>query len=101
MIQAVFETRLKDMAMAVPLMCCAADLISVPSRKQVVLVGHRESSEFDNMLAAAHALYDPNRTVSNTDFNVNPIKPESQLRISFALLTLQRLISFCDAMYCR
>ncbi|XP_043812662.1 spermatogenesis-associated protein 20 isoform X3 [Manihot esculenta] len=64
---AVFETRLKDMAMAVPLMCCAADLISVPSRKQVVLVGHRESSEFDNMLAAAHALYDPNRTVIHID----------------------------------
>ncbi|KAF2298547.1 hypothetical protein GH714_024063 [Hevea brasiliensis] len=64
---AVFETRLKDMAMAVPLMCCAADLISVPSRKQVVLVGHRESLEFDNMLAAAHTLYDPNKTVIHID----------------------------------
>jgi len=62
--QAVFEKRLKDMAMAVPLMCCAADMLRVPSRKQVVVVGGRTSEEFENMLAAAHALYDPNRTVS-------------------------------------
>ncbi|KAJ0265006.1 Catalytic protein [Hirschfeldia incana] len=33
---AVFELRLKELAVAVPLMCCAADMISVPSRKQVV-----------------------------------------------------------------
>ena len=62
--QAVFEKRLKDTAMAVPLMCCAADMLCVPSRKQVVLVGERTSEEFESMLAAAHALYDPNRTVS-------------------------------------
>lgn len=61
--QAVFETRLKDTAMAVPLMCCAADMLFVPSRKQVVLVG-QPSLEFENMLAAAHASYDPNTTVS-------------------------------------
>lgn len=64
---AVFESRLKDMAMAVPLMCCAADMISVPSHKQVVLVGHKSSLEFDKMLAAAHASYDPNRTVIHID----------------------------------
>ena len=63
--QAVFEARLKDTAMAVPLMCCAADMLSVPSRKQVVLVGHKPSLEFDNMLVAAHAQYDPNKTVSD------------------------------------
>ncbi|KDO87363.1 hypothetical protein CISIN_1g003115mg [Citrus sinensis] len=61
---AVFETRLKDMAMAVPLMCCAADMLSVPSRKHVVLVGHKSSVDFENMLAAAHASYDLNKTVS-------------------------------------
>lgn len=65
LVQAVFETRLKDMAMAVPLMCCGADIFSVPSRKQVVLVGHRSSVEFEDMLAAAHAQYDPHRTVSS------------------------------------
>lgn len=61
--QAVFERRLKDMAMAVPLMCCAADMLRVLSRKQVVVVGERTSEDFENMLAAAHAVYDPNRTV--------------------------------------
>ncbi|XP_065861291.1 uncharacterized protein [Euphorbia lathyris] len=64
---AVFETRLKDMAMAVPLMCCAADMISMPSRKQVVLVGQRSCSEFDHILAAAHGSYDPNKTVIHVD----------------------------------
>ncbi|KAG8477663.1 hypothetical protein CXB51_027700 [Gossypium anomalum] len=66
---AVFESRLKEMAMAVPLMCCAADMLSVPSRKQVVLVGHKPSEEFENMLAAAHASYDPNKTVITQDIN--------------------------------
>ena len=62
--QAVFEKRLKDTAVAVPLMCCAADMFSVPSRKHVVLVGHKNSEQFETMVAAAHASYDPNRTVS-------------------------------------
>ncbi|KAK6937428.1 protein of unknown function DUF255 [Dillenia turbinata] len=60
---AVFETRLKDMAMAVPLMCCAADMLTVPSRKQIVLVGHHSSAEFEDMLVAAHASYNPNITI--------------------------------------
>ncbi|KAG2697342.1 hypothetical protein I3760_07G101400 [Carya illinoinensis] len=64
---AVFEARLKDMAMAVPLMCCAADMVTVPSRKQVVLVGHKHSVEFENMLVAAHTSYDPNKTVIHID----------------------------------
>ncbi|KAM7495901.1 hypothetical protein LguiA_020315 [Lonicera macranthoides] len=64
---AVFEARLKNMAMAVPLMCCAADMLSVPSRKQVVLVGHKSSVQFEGMLVAAHASYEPNRTVIHID----------------------------------
>ncbi|XP_038876725.1 spermatogenesis-associated protein 20 [Benincasa hispida] len=64
---AVFEKRLKDMAVAVPLMCCAADMFSIPSRKQVVLVGHKNSAQFETILAAAHASYDPNRTVIHID----------------------------------
>ncbi|XP_030508262.2 uncharacterized protein LOC115722977 [Cannabis sativa] len=64
---AVFETRLKDKAMAVPLMCCAADMVSVPSRKQIVLLGHKPSLEFENMLGAVHAQYDPNKTVIHID----------------------------------
>lgn len=69
---ATFQTRLKDMPMAVPLMCCAADMLAVPSRKQVVLVGHKSSTEFDSMLAAAHAVYDLNKTV----IHIDPSDPE-------------------------
>lgn len=65
-LQAVFEKRLKDAAVAVPLMCCAADMLSVPSRKQVVLVGSKLLPDFENMLAAAHASYEPNKTVSKS-----------------------------------
>ncbi|XP_049407647.1 uncharacterized protein LOC125871096 [Solanum stenotomum] len=64
---AVFEKRLKDAAVAVPLMCCAADMLAIPSRKQVVIVGVKSSEEFENMVTAAHAVYDPNKTVIHID----------------------------------
>ncbi|KAL3849786.1 hypothetical protein ACJIZ3_011668 [Penstemon smallii] len=64
---AVFEKRLKDTAMALPLMCCGADMLTVPSRKQVVLVGHKSTPEFEQMLSAAHSSYDPNKTVIHID----------------------------------
>ncbi|WVZ67498.1 hypothetical protein U9M48_016566 [Paspalum notatum var. saurae] len=64
---AVFETRLRQLSIALPLMCCAADMLSVPSRKQVVVVGQKESEEFQDMLAATLSLYDPNRTVIQID----------------------------------
>ncbi|EPS73107.1 hypothetical protein M569_01643, partial [Genlisea aurea] len=65
---AVFEKRLKETATAVPLMCCAADILAgVPLRKQVVLVGRKSSREFNEMLVAAHSSYDPNRTVIHID----------------------------------
>ncbi|CAA0828176.1 catalytics [Striga hermonthica] len=50
----VFEKRLNETAMAVPLMCCGADMLSIPSRKQVVLIGIKSCSLFESMLAAAH-----------------------------------------------
>lgn len=68
-LQAVFETRLRQLSIALPLMCCAADMLSVPSRKQVVLVGQKGSEEFQDMVAATFSLYDPNRTVSE-DYSV-------------------------------
>ncbi|VAH68526.1 unnamed protein product [Triticum turgidum subsp. durum] len=64
---AVFETRLKELGIALPLMCCAADMLTVPSRKQVVLVGNKASPEFQDMVAAAFSSYDPNRTVIQID----------------------------------
>lgn len=89
-LQAVFEKRLKDAAVAVPLMCCAADMLSVPSRKQVVLVGSKLLPEFENMLAAAHASYEPNKTVSRSPFD----------SIKFAVLPYVCLRSR-DALYYR
>ncbi|CAL4959548.1 unnamed protein product [Urochloa decumbens] len=64
---AVFETRLRQLSIALPLMCCAADMLSVPSRKQVVLVGQKGSVEFQDMVAATFSSYDPNRTVIQID----------------------------------
>uniref|UniRef100_A0A0D9V9Z2 Spermatogenesis-associated protein 20-like TRX domain-containing protein n=1 Tax=Leersia perrieri TaxID=77586 RepID=A0A0D9V9Z2_9ORYZ len=64
---AVFQKRLKELGIALPLMCCAADMLSLPSRKQVVLVGDKESAEFHDMVAAAFSTYDPNRTVIQID----------------------------------
>lgn len=55
--------------MAVPLMCCAADMLGVPSRRQVVLVGKKPSPEFDGMLDVAQASYDPNKTVRRENLN--------------------------------
>ncbi|KAG6415323.1 hypothetical protein SASPL_122731 [Salvia splendens] len=64
---AVFEKRLRETAMAMPLMCCGADLLGAPSGKQVVVVGDKASEEFDKMLAAAHSSYNPNKTVIHID----------------------------------
>ncbi|KAJ9547631.1 hypothetical protein OSB04_020174 [Centaurea solstitialis] len=66
---AVFEKRLKEAPVAVPLMCCAADMLAVPSKKQVVLVGKKASPEMERMLVAVHASYDPNKTVIHIDPN--------------------------------
>ncbi|KAL8151421.1 hypothetical protein V2J09_021229, partial [Rumex salicifolius] len=63
----VFEARLKEMSMALPLMCCAAQMLKLPSRKQVVLVGLRSSAPFEDMLSMVHASYDSNRTVIHVD----------------------------------
>ncbi|CAI9297189.1 unnamed protein product [Lactuca saligna] len=64
---AVFEKRLKEAPVAVPLMCCAADMLAVPSKKQVVLVGKKASPQMEHMLVSAHASYDPNKTVIHID----------------------------------
>nr|XP_043622701.1 spermatogenesis-associated protein 20 isoform X1 [Erigeron canadensis] len=64
---AVFEKRLNDAPVAVPLMCCAADMLSVPSKKQIVLVGKKASPDMESMLVSVHASYDPNKTVIHID----------------------------------
>ncbi|KAK6940934.1 hypothetical protein RJ641_030465 [Dillenia turbinata] len=69
--QGVFVMRLKDVAVAVPLLCCAAYMLSVASRKQIVLVDHHSSAEFEDKLVAAHVSFDPNRTFSSKMFDFN------------------------------
>ncbi|KAI4341702.1 hypothetical protein MLD38_026394 [Melastoma candidum] len=64
---AVFEARLKETAVAIPLMCVGADMLAVPSKKQIVLVGPKHSAEFRWMIAAAHSTYEPNKTVIHID----------------------------------
>ncbi|GLJ46249.1 hypothetical protein SUGI_0974400 [Cryptomeria japonica] len=64
---AVFETRIKEQAMAVPLMCCAADLLAAPCRQQVVIVGPKSTPNFESLVVACHALYDPDKTIIQID----------------------------------
>ncbi|XP_031122676.1 spermatogenesis-associated protein 20 isoform X1 [Ipomoea triloba] len=64
---AVFEKRLEGTALALPLMCLAADMLAAPSRKQVVIVGPKGCDDFEDLIAAAHAAYDPNKTVIHID----------------------------------
>ncbi|KAG0483455.1 hypothetical protein HPP92_011539 [Vanilla planifolia] len=64
---AVFEKRLKEQSMALPLMCCAADMLAVPSWQQVVLVGDKSSMEFKEMVGVVYATYCPTRSVIQID----------------------------------
>eukprot|EP01018_Ginkgo_biloba_P017821 Gb_30260 [translate_table: standard] len=64
---AVFESRIKEQVMAVPLMCCAADLLGIPSRQQIVIVGQKSTSNFESLVIASHAPYDPDRTIIQID----------------------------------
>lgn len=60
----MFESRLREQSVAVPLMCCAADMLAAPSRKQVVIAGNKASPEFNGMVSVVYSSYDPNRRVS-------------------------------------
>lgn len=62
--QAVYEHRVKEVAMAVPLLCCAFDVLNVPSKRQVIVAGVRNASDTDVLLTACHAPFDPDKTVS-------------------------------------
>jgi len=63
----VFEKRLKEQTLAIPLLCCAADILSSPSRKQIVVVGNKTAKEFSEMVTAVHENYEPNKTVIQVD----------------------------------
>lgn len=64
---AVFETRMKDLPVAVPLMCCAADLLGIPTKRQIVIAGPKRSPKFQDLLNACHTLYDPDKVIIPID----------------------------------
>lgn len=64
---AVFETRMRELPVAVPLMCCAADLLGVSSKRQIVIAGPKQSSEFQGLLNACHMFYDPDKVIIPID----------------------------------
>ncbi|XP_078444935.1 catalytics isoform X2 [Wolffia australiana] len=68
-LMAVFEDRLKERSIALPLMCCAADMLAVSSQKQVVIAGSNASAEFQDMISTIFSSYDPNRRVIQIDPN--------------------------------
>jgi hypothetical protein len=55
---------MKEVAMAVPLLCCAVDVLNVPSKRQVIVAGPRYAPDTDALLAASHATFDPDKVVS-------------------------------------
>ena len=55
LVQAVFEKRLKDAAVAVPLLCCAADMVSVAPGYRGVVVAKKPYGECDRLLPDVHA----------------------------------------------
>ena len=50
--------------MAVPLLCCAFDLYNLPSKRQVIVAGTRNSSDAEALMTACHANFDPDKSVS-------------------------------------
>ncbi|KAH9531464.1 hypothetical protein CY35_19G039700 [Sphagnum magellanicum] len=64
---AVYESRMKEVAMAVPLLCCAVDVLNVPSKRQVIVAGPRYAPDTDALLAASHATFDPDKVIFQVD----------------------------------
>lgn len=82
--QAVYEQRVKEVAMAVPLLCCAFDSFNVAAKRQIIIAGARNAPDSEALLTACHAPFDPDKTVS------------TQNRNCFSSFFLQpSLLSFC------
>ncbi|XP_002994074.2 spermatogenesis-associated protein 20 isoform X2 [Selaginella moellendorffii] len=64
---AVFEGKVKELAMAVPLMCCAYDVLAVPSKRQILVAGAKTSGEFDALVTTSHLFFDPDSTIIQID----------------------------------
>lgn len=62
--QAVYEQRVKEVAMAVPLLCCAFDSFNVAAKRQIIIAGARNAPDSEALMTACHAPFDPDKTVS-------------------------------------
>jgi len=60
---AVYEQRVKEVAMAVPLLCCAFDSFHVAAKRQIIIAGARNAPDSEALLTACHAPFDPDKTV--------------------------------------
>lgn len=61
--QAVFEGRIKDVALAVPLLCCAFDTFRTASKRQIIIAGGKDAADTQKLVAVCHSFYDPDKTV--------------------------------------
>ncbi|CAM6089523.1 unnamed protein product [Calypogeia fissa] len=63
----VFEPRVREVAMAVPLMCCAFDLFAGPSKRQIVIAGVKQAPDTEALVNAAYSTYDPDKIILQID----------------------------------
>jgi uncharacterized protein YyaL (SSP411 family) len=59
----LFAHRLQNFPQAMPFMLCALDF-SLPEPKRVVVAGKNDSEKFQELLRAAHSVYQPNKIIS-------------------------------------
>ncbi|KAL3693595.1 hypothetical protein R1sor_007246 [Riccia sorocarpa] len=66
-VMTVFEARVREVAMAVPLMCCAFDMLAAQSKRQIVIAGVKHAPDTEALVNAAHCLYDPDKIILQID----------------------------------
>jgi hypothetical protein len=59
----------KEVAMAVPLLCCAFDSFNVAAKRQIIIAGARDTPDSQSLMTACHAAFDPDKSVSAKNFN--------------------------------
>ncbi|XP_024370757.1 uncharacterized protein [Physcomitrium patens] len=86
---AVYEQRVKEVAMAVPLLCCAFDSFSVAAKRQIIIAGVRNSPDTDALMTACHAPFDPDRNVILIDES-NPEERDFWQSVNSTALAMAR-----------
>ncbi|KAG6547746.1 hypothetical protein Mapa_010559 [Marchantia paleacea] len=66
-LMSVFEAKVREVAMAIPLMCCAFDSFAGPSKRQIVIAGVKHAPDTDALVTAAHSAYDPDKIILQID----------------------------------